>query len=114
MPLEPQSSFARAVCERFDASVIQIAAAVEDDRLDAGLLRGLGDCLADRAGLIGLVAVEPFHRDPARARDRLAARVVDELREDAAVGAEHREAGPVGCPGDLAAHAAMTALARLA
>ena len=35
--------------------------------------------------------------------------VVDELREDAAVRAEHREARPLGGAGDLAAHAAMTA-----
>src|SRR4029079_9946628 len=78
------------------------------------LLGGLGDRLADRACLIGLRAVDPLHRDPARAGERLATRVVHELREDAAVRAEDHEARPLGAAGDLAAHAAMTALARLA
>src|SRR5262249_59308878 len=113
-PLELQTSFARAVGERLDTSVIQVAAPVEDDRLDADLLGRLGNGDADRAGLVGLVAAEPLDRDPARAGERLAARVVDELREHAAVGTEDREPRPLRGSGDLAAHATMTALACLA
>src|SRR5262249_5160497 len=87
---------------------------VEHDRLDAGLPRGLGDGLADSARLVGLVAREALDRDPARAGERLAVRVVDELREDPAVRAEDREARPLRRALDLPAHAAVAALARLA
>src|SRR5713226_4335516 len=41
--LEFQSSLARTVGERLDASVIKVAAAVEDDGLDAHLLRVRGE-----------------------------------------------------------------------
>ena len=44
----------------------------------------------------------------------LPARVVDELRRDAAVGAEYDQARPLGRAGDLLAHAPVTADASFA
>jgi hypothetical protein len=38
--------------------VIEVAAAVEDDGLDAGLLRCGGEQVSDLAGLLGLRALE--------------------------------------------------------
>ena len=49
LPSELQSSLACALGERLDASVVQVAAAVEHDGLDPGLLRGRGERLADLA-----------------------------------------------------------------
>ena len=52
--LEP--SFARALGEGLHASVVQVAGAVEHAGLDAGLLRRLGERLADGGRLLGLRA----------------------------------------------------------
>ena len=110
-----QSSLTRGLCEGLDASVVQVAAAVEHDGLDAGLLRGLGDRLADLGCLIRLVALERLlQAEPARAGERAAGLVVDQLGEDSLVRAEDGEARPLGRARDLAANPAMTALARLA
>src|SRR5437867_3453499 len=114
MPSEFQPSLACAFGERLDASVVQVAAAVEHDRVDAGLLGGCGDLLADLLRLRALVALEVLQPDPARPGEGAAARVVDELREDAPVRAEHREARALRRAGDLAAHAAMPAQAHVA
>src|SRR5213079_2307850 len=45
--LEGQPGFARCLCQRLDASVVLIAAAVEDGALDARRLGALGERLAD-------------------------------------------------------------------
>ena len=85
-PSEIQSAFARPFGERLDAAVINIAAAVEHDVLDAFVLRPLGDQLADRLGRIdgraGLqtlarVLLQRGGRDQGRAL-----LVVDDLRVD--------------------------------
>src|SRR5262249_35818359 len=109
-----ESSLARALGERLDASVVQVAAPVEHDRLDPGALRSGGELLADLLRLTGLVALEVFECRPAGARQRAARGVVDELREDAAVRAEYREARTLGRAADLAADAAVAAQAHVA
>src|SRR6266436_3030458 len=77
--LETQSAFARRICERLDTAVIEIAAAVEHDFLDAVLHGALRQELADRfrridvgAGIAGLA-----HRllERGRRRQRLALQV---------------------------------------
>src|SRR5262249_35117771 len=67
--LELQPSFARAVGERLDASVVQIAAAVEDTRLDPRGLRLGRQLLADLRRLLGLGALEGLQPEPGRARE---------------------------------------------
>src|SRR3954452_21284507 len=109
MPSELQSSLSRAFGERLDASVVEVTATVEHDCLDAGLLRGGGDLLADFLRLLGLVALEPLEAGPLGGSERAARRVVDDRGEDAAVRAEHDQAGALGGAGDLAANTAMTA-----
>ena len=49
-PLEVQACLAGSIGERLDAPMIEIAAAVEHDLLDAGLERPLGDELAHGLG----------------------------------------------------------------
>src|SRR5262249_6503900 len=106
--LEAESSFTRAVGERLDAAVVQVTTAVEDDLLDAGLLGRVCKPLPDLGRLPGLVALERIRQaDPRRGGDRLAGVVVDELREDAAVRAEHGQARALRCAADLAADPAM-------
>src|ERR671933_43744 len=60
-PSESQASFARTVGERLHAAVVQVAAAVEHDRLDLRLLRVLREQLADLGRLLLLRAV---HHEP--------------------------------------------------
>src|SRR6185503_11614738 len=94
---KPQSSFARAVGERLDAAVVEIAAAVEDDRLDAGLLACGREQLADLGRLLGLRALERLLELPEAGGGKcLVLDVVHELGGDAAVRAEDDEARPLG------------------
>src|SRR5262249_46228804 len=104
-----ESSFARAVGERPNPSVVEVAAAIEHARRHARLLRGLGELLAHLCRLLGLIAREAVELKPARGRERAAGAVVDELGEEALVGAEGGEAGPLGRARPLAADAAMPA-----
>ena len=53
---ELQAALARGIGERLDAPVVEIAAAVEHDVLDALLDRALGDQLADRLGGVDIGA----------------------------------------------------------
>jgi hypothetical protein len=82
--------------------VVEVAAAVENDGLDVGLLRRLGEQLAHLGRLLGLVALERLPElKPARGGERLPVEVVDELRRNPAVRAEDDEARALGCAGDL-------------
>src|ERR1700730_4138181 len=114
MPSELQPPLARAVGERLDASVIQVAAAVEDDRFDPAFLCGGRKLLADRLGLSALVALEALEPDPARTHERTTRRIVDELSEDAPIRAEHGQARALVRAGHLAAHTTVAAFAPLA
>src|SRR6185436_7818653 len=91
----------------------EIAATVEDDRLDTGLLSGCGEQLADLGRLLGLRALEGLFQLPvARGGNGLALGVVHELGRDAAVRAEHDEARSLGGAEDLVAHALVAAQPR--
>src|SRR5207302_10637283 len=93
--LEAQPAFARRIRKRLDAPVIEIAAAIEHDFLDAVLHGALRQELADRfrridvgTGIAGLA-----HRllERGRRRQRLALQVVDDLRIDMLRRTEHRQ-----------------------
>src|ERR1700759_130762 len=89
--LEAQPALARRIGQRLDAAVIEIAAAIEHDFLDAVLYRSLRQELADRLGRIdvgtGLLAHILFQRR--RRSQRLALQVVDDLGVDVLGRAEH-------------------------
>src|SRR5690242_2635565 len=94
--LEAQSALARGIRERLDAAVIEIAATVEHDFLDAVLHRAFREQLAH--GLRGVDVGTSlrthvlFHRR--RRGERRALQVVDDLRIDVLRRAEHGEARP--------------------
>src|SRR5262249_27262799 len=102
----------RGVRRRLGASVVEIAAAVEHGAVDVGVLGLLRQQLADLARLRCLVALERLDLQPAGGRNRAAVRVVDELRDDAAIRARDDQARPLGRAGDLPADPAMPAQAR--
>src|SRR3990170_8669977 len=116
-PLELQAGLARAVGERLDPAVIQIAAPVEDDLGDSLVLGLPGACLADECADLGLLL--PLRRlaqvgvTAARRGQRDAPGVVHDLRVDVIEAAEDRQPGPLGQPAHAAPDALMAALARL-
>jgi hypothetical protein len=57
LPSEGQATLTGAVGQGRDATVVLVAGAVEDDRLDTAGLGTLRDELADLAGLGGLVVL---------------------------------------------------------
>src|SRR5690606_19333188 len=94
-PLEAEAGFARGVRQRLDAAVEDEGAAIEHDVLDARLDRALGDELADGsrrfpvgAGLERALQILVERRGGG---DRMAARVVDDLRVDVLRRAMHRK-----------------------
>ena len=111
--LKTEVLLARALGERLDASVVQVAAAIEHAALDSGLLAASASALPTAAACsVFEPDILPSEVQPAEAS--VGGLVVDELREDAAVRAENDEARPLGRAGDLPADAAMAAHARLA
>ena len=111
---ELQSSLARAVGERLDASVVQVAAAVEDDASMPAFFAAAASCLPTSAACSVLLPLNDFFSASQRAAASVLPRqVVDELGLDALVRAEHDEARPLGGAGDLAAHAPVAAQACL-
>src|SRR5271154_3572200 len=91
--LEIQSGLARGIRQRLDATVIEIAAAIEDHVLDALLLRSLGDQLANglRRGDTGagFQSLQRRFLQRRRSDERRAVIVVDQLRVDVFAGAEY-------------------------
>src|SRR5579884_3554130 len=112
---EPQPALTGSVGEGLDASVVLVAAAVEHGAVDARRLRPLGDQLADAARLVHPAQGPQLRLGPARGRERAAGVVVDQLREDPARGAEHRDPRALGAAADLGADpaAALQAPRRL-
>src|SRR3954453_13040468 len=104
--LERQSTLARALGEGLHATVVLVAAAVEHSRLDAGGLRALGEQLAGTAGLVHARQGLELGLRPRDGREGAAGRVVDELRHDAPVGAEHGDARALRRARDLGTDAA--------
>src|SRR5688572_5917597 len=93
--LNVEARFARCVGERFDATVILEARAVERDLLDAGLLRALGNLFADgsrRRDVAGaLQRAAQLLRERRRAYDDAIALGGDDLRVDVLRRAVHAE-----------------------
>src|SRR5882672_6351703 len=92
---ELQAALARGICQRLDASVKEIAAAVEDDFLDALGRRALRQQLAHRLGGVdvgaGLLALTHGLLERGGRRQRLAFDVVDHLSVDMLGRAKHRK-----------------------
>src|SRR3954467_8502814 len=103
--LEDQAALAGALGQGLHAAVILVTAAIEDRGVDPGVLRARREQLARLARLLHRLqrpqrVLGPLHRG-----QRAPGTVVDELSEDPAVGAEHRDARPLGRALDLRAHA---------
>src|SRR5699024_6367575 len=108
-----QSSFTGTFGDCLHTAVVGVATTVEDDGFDTGVLGTLGHQFAHLAGLAGLVAFEcpqiGFHGG---GRDQgLADGVVDDLDEDVARGASHREARALGRSAHVLAQRSLTTLA---
>src|SRR4051812_28356530 len=104
--LDGQSGLARALGQRLDPAVVAVPAAVEDRALDARRLGTLGQQRTDPRRLLGALEIAHAGLRPLRGCHGKARLVVDELREDAAVGAADRQARPRGGAHDLGADAA--------
>src|SRR5919108_5929594 len=94
--LEGKPALAGARGQGLDAAVIAVAAAVEDGRLDAGGLRPLGDQRAGTSGLLHRLEAAQVRLGPVDRGQRAAGVVVDELGEDAPVGAEDGDPRALG------------------
>src|SRR5690349_17276471 len=90
--LEGQAALAGALGQRLDTAVVLVAAAVEDGGLDARGLRALGQQHAGTAGLVHAGKGLELGLGPRDRGQRGPVDVVDELRHDAPVGAEHGDA----------------------
>src|SRR6185295_11940491 len=80
--LEVESALTGGVGQRLDAAVIEIAAAIEHDVLDALFLGALGNQLADRLGRVdvgaGLAALAHRFLDRRGRGERYALHVIDQ------------------------------------
>src|SRR5688500_4457435 len=94
--LEDQAALAGTLGEGLHAAVVLVTAPVEDRGLDAGGLGPLGEQLAGALGLLHARERLEFGLGPVDGGERAARRVVDELGEHTAVGAEHPDARPLG------------------
>ena len=117
LPLEAQSSFARAVGERLDASVVQVAAAVEDDatrRRPSSPPRRAR--LPTSAACSVLSPLNDFGRLEPASRRRACCPASSSISCAKMPRFERNTTrrGRSAVPRDLAAHAAVTAQARLA
>src|SRR4051794_25627545 len=106
--LEEEPGLASPVGQRLDAAVVLVAAAVEHRGVDAGRLGPLGEQRAGAARLVHRLEVAEIGLGPRDGGDRAARVVVDQLREDAAVGAAHGDARTLGRALHLRPHAAAT------
>src|SRR4029453_254056 len=113
--LEGQAGRAGCLGERLDPPVVLIAAAIEDDLLDAARLRPLGQQLAHHLGRGHVAARLRLGAEVGRAAvhrgQGAPARVVDHLRVDVAQAAEHRQPRPLRGPDDPSADAQVADLA---
>src|SRR5262249_7212505 len=102
---EGQPALSSALGERAHAAVVAVAAAIEDTAGDSRLLRPCGEELAHALGGLQRGELADLRLGPRDRGDRSAARVIDELGGDAAVGPKDRKPGPLGGAADLGAHA---------
>src|SRR5205085_3707104 len=96
-----QAALTGAICQGLDAAVVLVAAAVEHRGVDAGRLGALGEPLAGGVGLLERLEAAQVTLGPGDGGQRAAGVVVDELGEDAPVGAEHGDARTLGRAVDL-------------
>ena len=89
--------------------MIQVTAAVEDDRVDALGLGALGDELTDCTGgsLVAAVALDRLVQGGS-GDQRVAGNIVDDLGVDVLFRTENVQAGSLGSAGDFGANALMT------
>src|SRR4051795_1004726 len=99
--LDREAGLAGPVGERLDAPVVLVAAAVEDGALDAGGLGALGYEGADARRALHRLEVADARLRPLRGGQGTTRLVVDELGEQAAVGAAHRQARALSGARDL-------------
>src|SRR5205085_11235545 len=114
---ELQPALSRRFGERSDPSVVAIASPVEDDGLDSGLLRPLGDQRADSAGGVPVGSPRRVLPQPriqrGGVRQGRPAAVVDDLGVDVPSALVDREPGPFLAAADPRADANTDAPARL-
>src|SRR5262245_20385144 len=93
---ELEAGFAGGIGERLDPPVVPEPGSIEDDALDAGGLGSLGDEPPDGGRLLALGRLGALELllDRRGGDERLAGRVVDDLRIDVVEAAEHRQARP--------------------
>src|SRR6185312_6437437 len=103
--LDGDAALANRLGERAHVAVIAVAAAVEDGLGDAGRLGPLGERRAGPLGPLGLGQLAQLGLVPVDRRQRAPRHVVDQLRADAAVGAEHRDPRALRRARDLRANA---------
>src|SRR5699024_6782423 len=107
--LELQAAFAGALGQLSHAAMENIAAAVKHDLFNALGLGALGHGHADLAGSF-LVAGGAFKilLEGGSGDQGDSVHIVDDLRIDVPIAAEHVQTRSLGCAGDLAAHSGMT------
>src|SRR3954453_7392949 len=103
-PSELQASLAGAFGDRGNPSVEAVAGAVEDAGLDPGALGALGQQLPGPLRLLHRLELAQLGLGPGDGGDRAARVVVDQLREDAAVGAVDGQARALRAASDAGAH----------
>jgi hypothetical protein len=106
---ESQAGLAGTLRQRPHPSVVLVAAAIEHAGLHARLLRALGQHLASPTRLFDRLQLPKLGLDPRDGDDRPRGVVVDQLRHDAAIGAEDREPRALGAPAHLRPHPAAAA-----
>src|SRR5579875_2193151 len=102
---EAQPALAGSFGKRPHAAVVLVAAAIEPG--------ALGQQLTGAARLLHRRQATELRLGPGDRSQRVPGAVVDQLREDAAVGAEHRDPWALGAAADLRAHAATATQAAL-
>src|SRR5271166_665545 len=90
-PLDGDARLANGFGERTGVTVEAIAAAIEYGFGDTGSLGPLGERLAGAPGALGLRQGAKLGLEPVHGRERAPRGVVDQLRGQPPVGAEHRD-----------------------
>src|SRR4051794_37013524 len=90
--LKDQAALAGALRQGLDTAVVLVTATVEDRGVDAGFLGARGEQLARFVRLLHRLERAQLRLGPLDRSERAARVVVDELGEQAAVGAEHGDA----------------------
>src|ERR1700692_2802691 len=88
-PLDGDARLADRLGESANVAVVAVAAAVEHGLGDARRLRPLGEELPGAGAALGFGQRAQLGLEPVDGREGVPGRVVDQLRREAAVGAEH-------------------------